>query len=152
MNGAQLHLLINHLPVLLPVIGATLIGFGILLASTEHKRIGAWLLVVSALSVIPVYLTGDPAEHIVKNYPEISRLLIHDHENSALLSLIALEITGVASLLLLYDSYYKTRFSLKIRTWIALLLLSLISFVFIARTAHLGGLIRHEEIRNGDRF
>jgi uncharacterized membrane protein len=152
MNAAQLHLLLNHLPVLVPVIGILLISVGLLLKTSEVRNAGAWLIFFGALSAVPVYLTGNPTSDILKNYPGASRLLIEDHQSSALTSLIILEITGIVSMIVVYMTRAKKTFSKQSWPWILLVGLSLISFGFMARTAHLGGLIRHEEIRSGDRF
>jgi len=152
MNAAQLHLLLNHLPVLLPIVGAGLIAIGLALKSSEIREAGVWLLIFSALAAIPVYLSGEPTQNILKNYPGTSRLLIEDHESSALPALILLEVTGVVSLLFAYQLRIKKNAINKTWMWGLLILLSVISFSLVARTAHLGGLIRHEEIRNSDRF
>jgi uncharacterized membrane protein len=152
MNGAQLHLLINHVPVLIPFIGAIMIAIGLAMKSPGLRETGVWLIVIAAVCAIPVYLTGEAAEQVLKNYPGTSRLLIEDHQGSAQISLILIEITGAAGLLFLYGSRFKRPFILWTWIWGLLLLLCSLSFVSMARTAHLGGLIHHEEIRGSDRF
>lgn len=152
MNGAQIHLLLNHLPVLVPLIGTLLLAIGLIAKPTALRETGAWLLSFGALSVIPVYLTGDRAESVIKNYPDVSRLLISDHRNAALLSLSLLLAVGALSLVFIFGSRTRKRFASNHWAWSVLFILTLISFGFMARTAHLGGLIRHEEIRSSDRF
>jgi len=152
MNPAQFHLLVNHLPVLVPAIGSLLAGSGLLLNSKDLRQAGAWLVVLGAVAAIPTYLSGDPAENVLKNYPGTSRLLIKDHESSALVSMILLEFTGAVALLFAYGTQAKKAFADKRWAWAILLFLSAVSFVFVARTAHMGGLIHHEEIRSSDRF
>jgi uncharacterized membrane protein len=152
MNGAQFHLLLNHLPVLIPLISVAFILGSFLLKSLEVREAGAWLLALGALVAIPVYLTGESAENVVKNYPNISRLLIEDHEASALSALIALETAGAVSLAFIFGCRTSRSFVKKVWPWGILIAVSLFSFGFMAQTAHLGGFIRHEEIRNNDRF
>jgi uncharacterized membrane protein len=153
MNGAQLHLLLNHLPVIVPTIGAFVVVYALLFKSAEVKFVGAGLIVVGAICAIPAYLTGLQAESIVKNYPEVSRLLIEDHQTAAWIALIVLEVAGALNLGLVVCSHFKVRFvTQKRRFWIAGVAVTLISSVVVARAAHMGGLIRHEEIRTTDRF
>jgi uncharacterized membrane protein len=145
VNGAQLHLLLNHLPVILPLVGIPVLVAGIILRSVQIEAVGLWILVASGLAAIPTYLTGSPAEKVVKNYPGVSRLLIDEHEASALKALILIELSAVASLFLLIITHLKWPTRMVWRTGVVLL--TLIAFVLVARAAHLGGLIRHEEIQ-----
>jgi len=152
MNGAQIHLLLNHMPLFLPAIGAGLVAFGLIAKSRDNRNMGAGLILIGAIAAIAVYLTGEGAENILKNYPGSSRLLIEDHAAAALPTLIMLELSGAASLVLLYGSRTKKAFGEKRWVWGMLLLLSAVALIAVARTAHLGGLIRHEEIRGNDRY
>ena len=152
MNGAQIHLLLNHLPLLLPLVGAALICFGLIFKSHDVREAGAWSLVVAGLIAIPVYFTGAPAEDVLKNYPDASRLLIGDHRSSALIALLVVGGVGLVCARLLYSLRKNASRSVATPVWLALVLLSLVSFGFLAKTAHLGGVIRHEEIRRSDRF
>ncbi|MEO5969219.1 MAG: hypothetical protein ABIQ95_04765, partial [Bdellovibrionia bacterium] len=88
MNGAQLHLLLNHIPLFLPLFGGSALGLGLILKSSDVKKFGLCLLFASALAAIPAYLTGVPAERVVKNYPGILRAAIEAHQAAALISLI----------------------------------------------------------------
>lgn len=145
MNGAQLHLLTNHLPVIIPLVGMAVLLVGMIAKSGEIRKVGLWILLASALTAIPAYLSGSGAERQVKNYPGVSRNLIHEHEKAAKFAFIFNEVVGAACLLLLLALHLgkKTRPEL---LWFVLLA-CLFTFVVMARTAHLGGKIRHEEIR-----
>ena len=151
-NGAQWHLLLNHLPVVIPLIGAAMLGLGFVFRSRHLLRTGGSLITVAALSAIPVFLTGEPAEAVVKNYPGASRLLIHDHQAAALWALIGLEVAGGVSVIaILAETFHK---SPRIRRvgWGAAIFASVMALGWVSWTAHLGGLIAHEEIRTSDRF
>jgi uncharacterized membrane protein len=150
LNGAQLHLLINHFPVLIPLLGAPVLALGLLRRSETLRDVGGAFLVFGALAAIPVYLTGQPAESVIKNYPGTSRMLIHDHEGVALFALIWAELSGAAALALLLFARLGKPLARRSWPWVAVILLSLVTFIVMARTAHLGGLIRHEEIRGTD--
>ena len=147
MNGAEFHLLFNHLPVILSLVAGSLIAIGIFAGSKPVQNVGLGLMVTAALTAIPTYLSGEKAENIVKNFPGITRGAIHEHEDAAWTSLLFLEVTGALSLALILAPRFKRKIPRPV--WATLLLLSLVSFVLMARTAHLGGLIRHEEIRPG---
>lgn len=148
MNAAQIHLALNHLPVVLPLIAAPLLAIGLLRGSLDVQRVAWGLLFLAALTAWPVYLSGEPTESIVKNYPGVSRLAIHDHQQAALYTLIALQIVG---LLALGRSLLASKKTVKVPRLVdfTLALLALIAFTLVARTGHLGGLIRHEEIQRG---
>ena len=62
MNGAQLHLLANHLPVIIPLVGMAVLLIGMLAKSSEIRKVGLWILLASALTAIPAYLSGSGAE------------------------------------------------------------------------------------------
>ena len=146
VNGAQLHLVLNHLPVIIPLVGIPIVLVGLYFKSTTLQKTGLALLVVGGLTAAPAYLTGEPAEKVVKNYPGANRHLIHTHEDSALYALIAVEIVAVVSLGFLI-AFHLNRGIPKIG-WAGLTVLSLLAIVILMKTAHLGGEIRHEEIRS----
>jgi len=148
-NAAEIHLVLNHFPVILPLTGIGVLLAGLALRLAEVMRVAFCLLVAGALFAIPTYLTGGPAAAVVKNYPEISRLLIHDHRESGTISFALLGAMGLYSGVLLFISFRRSvpRAALGL-----LLLFAIACSVSVARTAHLGGEIRHEEVRLSDRF
>jgi uncharacterized membrane protein len=147
MNLAHVHLLLNHIPVLGTVFGLILLIIAILRKSEELRKVCLGTFVVVTLLAIPVYLTGDPAENIVKNLPGVSKPTIDAHDDAAGASLIALSILGVVSLAGLILEW-KSRPAPR---WFGTLLLalSLIATGMMAWTANLGGQIRHSEVRSG---
>jgi uncharacterized membrane protein len=146
MDSTHLHLMLNHFPVLGIMIGFLILLWGVLRGFEEVKTVGLVVLVLTAIAAIPVYLTGEPAEEIVENLPGVSEQIIELHEDSALFSLILAIATGVLAFAGLifkrFSSANVARFSMY-----AVLLLSFISGTLMARTAYLGGQIRHTEIR-----
>lgn len=145
MNWAYTHLLLNHIPHLVIPLALALLVFGMLKRSDELKRAALGIFVVTALFAVAIYLTGEPAEEVVEHLPGVSESAIEQHEESALASLIAIELLGLAALAGLA---VRGRFaSLSGRLVIASLLLAVVAGVLVARTANLGGRIRHTEIR-----
>jgi uncharacterized membrane protein len=147
INAAQIHLLLNHFPVLLPVVGAFLLLVGILFKLDWLKETAAWVFVLAALFAIPTFLSGEPAEEIVEKIQGVSRELIHEHEEMAEAALVAVEALGLSSLILVLGARFKKSFAALPALWLMLLGLSIVTCGLMGWTAHLGGVIRHEEIR-----
>ena len=146
MNWAHVHLLINHIPVLGTVFGALLLVFGIAKKNEEIKRVSLGIFVIIAVAAAPVYFTGEPSEEIVEYLPGVDESILEEHEESALISFIAVGILGVAAIGILWR--YRHTDMIPKRFVVAGLILSIIVFGLMAWTADLGGKIRHSEIRS----
>ena len=147
MNGAQIHLALNHLPIFGTLFGFLFLLFALLKNNRELKKAGLWLCLAAALGAIPTFLTGEPAEEVVENLAGIEVSRIEEHEQTALVALIAIEILGAASLAGLYFSR-KTAEPPE-RLVQACLILGLAALAIVGWTAHLGGQIHHPETRPG---
>ena len=91
----SLHILINHFPVVLTVVGAAIA----VLALFVRKR-GVWLyatatLTLAGISAIPTFLTGDPAAEQLRNSWYVTRQAIRAHDDSAEFTLWGLIIMGL---------------------------------------------------------
>lgn len=147
MNAAQIHLALNHLPVGLVLVGVPLLVAALLKKSKELRGAASLIILLSALTAIPVFLSGEPAEEIVEHRAGVSEGVIHDHEEAAELSLILIEILGALVLAAwLFDRFKSPTPS---PVWIGIVVLGLVNLGLLVRTAHLGGLIRHDELRSG---
>lgn len=143
-NGAQFHMLLNHLPV---------VGFiGIVLAllvtlkvkSPDVRRFVLLATVLVGLSALPSLWTGEPAEEVIEDLPGISKKLIHEHEELAEKATILAVITaGVAALAFFVQ---RRRPETMDKSIPAVLVLSLATAGLMGWAAHEGGLIRHPEI------
>lgn len=145
INWAHVHLMINHFPVI-GVLGALLVfGYGLIRKSDEVKLLGLGLFVLIALITIPVFLTGDAAEKVVKNLPGVTESSIGTHEEIALLALALIELLGVVAL----GGLFLFRKSVALAQWYITLILvvALAAAGTVGLTANLGGQIRHTEIR-----
>ena len=144
-NLTHLHLLLNHFPTV-----GFLIGLGLFLAaivgkSENLKRASLVIFFLIALLAIPTYLSGKAAQQAITGRPDVPEALIEMHQDSALLALVFMELTGFVAWLGLWQF---RRISRPAR-WnlTAVFLLSIITFGLMARTAIMGGEIRHPEIR-----
>jgi hypothetical protein len=99
MNWAHIHLALNHIPVLGTMFGLSLLGYAMLRRNDVLKKAACNLFVAVALLALPVYFTGEPAEEIVERAAGISRANIEAHEQSALISLVGVELLGVVGLI-----------------------------------------------------
>ena len=82
-NGAQFHMLVNHIPVI-GFIGVVLtLTLVLFVKSLDLRRFVLLATVLVGLSALPSLWTGEPAEELVEDAPGISKALIHDHEEIA---------------------------------------------------------------------
>ncbi len=145
MNWPHVHLLLNHIPVMGVPFGFLLLAVALARKSLELTKASLGVFAVAALITIPVYLAGEPTEEVVEHLPGISESFIEEHEESALVSLVAIEILGVLAL----AGLIRFRGS-SIPTWLVTtsLVLSLLTAISVGWTANLGREIRHPEIRS----
>lgn len=145
MNGAFLHLSINHLPVIGAPVALLLLAAGLLRKSRDLIQAGFIALVVVGAVFYPVMRTGGKAAGLVHNLPGIEGKQIHEHAEAADdYGLWPAIILGVLSLVGLWKSNQSFPTSLVAIALIGALYLSAV----MARVAHLGGLIRHPEIES----
>lgn len=146
MNGPHLHLILNHMPILGTAFGSLLLLLGLIKKSPDLKKTGLLFFVIAALVTIPTFYSGRASPRIVKELPGVTRPFIHDHAEAGEYAFIVVGILGALSLLGLILS---CRASSE-RNWVYLVcfVLSLPVGAAMARTAYLGGQIRHTEIRS----
>ena len=145
MNGAHLHLLLNHIPVLGTIFGLALLAFAVWRGSEDVKKAALGTFVIVGLLTIPTYLTGDPAWHTVKGLPGVSASVFHRHDNAASIAFTGSSILGVLAL----GGLIWFRGGKPVKRSFAALVLAAAVIVsgLMAWTANLGGQIRHTEIR-----
>jgi uncharacterized membrane protein len=147
MNAAYLHLILNHIPVLGVPFGLALLASAVFWRNETLRRAGWVTLVVVALVTVPVYLAGEGAEEIVEHEPGVSHDTIEEHEEIALVAVIAMEALGVLSLAGLLLS----RRAAGAPSWMGLGSLGLAVVVagLMGLTAYRGGKINHPEAHGG---
>lgn len=144
MNGAQIHLLINHLPVLGVPFGLFLGAFGLARREDAVAKAGLVVLVLAALSAYAAAWSGEGAEHVVERLVAgIDHPLIHAHEEWADRSAWAAYAVGLLALAAVGFSWGKP---LRRGLAVAAVALALVPSGLLAYAAHLGGEIRHTEL------
>ena len=146
MDASQIHLALNHVPLFFSIAGGLILLYGFIGKQDQIKFLSLYFMIVAALFTIPVYLTGEGTEEVVEKLPGVSEGLIGEHEEMAKIGLIIIIITGIAALITLI---IKKKVSLLKPALLLCVVLSFASFGVMAQTAHLGGQIRHSEIRSG---
>ncbi len=144
MNFAYMHLIINHIPLVGIPIALAFLGHGLWTRSASTQRFSLLILFGLAAMVLPVYLTGEPAEEVVEHLPGVLESFIESHEDAAKFSLILTLTTGAAAFLALWFQRVESKRRLINFGVMGLAILALLS---LAYTANLGGKIRHSELR-----
>lgn len=142
MSPAHLHLLLNHLPLIGIPFSLGFLVQSIRKHSDSSRNFALVVLLLSCLLSIPVYLTGEPAEDLIKTVVSgIDVRNIHEHEGVAQVSLILCIITGATALCALLLKRRQVRSSFTF----AAITLAFASTCTLAYTSFLGGKIRHTE-------
>lgn len=148
MTAVQIHLLLNHVSVLGLIVGLLVLGWGLLTRSREIRRLSLGMLFLTALLTVPVFLSGEKAEHLVESYPR-DEAAIEAHEEIAKPTLAAILATGLLALLLLMLETRNPEKSSPLPLVMLLVLSGTIGTGLVSSTAHQGGLISHPELRSG---
>jgi lysylphosphatidylglycerol synthetase-like protein (DUF2156 family) len=145
MNASQVHLALTHLPVILSLVGMVVLALSFARNNISARKVALYILIVAGIAALPVFFTGEGAEEVVEKFSGVSESVIEKHEEVALFALIA--ILGAAVLSLVSVSRFIPATTAKPIS-VIVLIISLVSTGFMVQTAHLGGQIRHTEIRN----
>ena len=147
MNAVQLHLVLTHFPIVGFIAAGGLLFYALWRGSREARLIALVGIALAGLIVLPVLATGDASEEQVEHMPGVSETLLHRHEDAAEVAGTLATVTGILALLVLGLERWapgKARMG-------ALLLVVLVvaSTASVGWAGHLGGRIRHPELRAG---
>jgi uncharacterized membrane protein len=145
MNEAHFHLMVNHFPIIAPIIGILVMLGGYYFRSEVIKRTAYGIFIIGAILAIPAFVSGEGAEEIVERIPGINKSFIETHEEIADIFAVLSYILGGISILGIWASIKHKSFSKTLS--IITILFSLIVVFFAARTGTSGGEIIHTEIR-----
>lgn len=148
MNDAHLHLVLNHLPIIGLLIGTLILLVGILLKSPVSKKIALTVILLSSISAIPSFSSGEGAEEVVEHMEGMTKEthhLIHEHEEKAELFMPFAWTLIVLSLISIFLEWKKNKIAKFIQ--IATLLVALVATYIAREVGTSGGEISHPEIR-----
>lgn len=151
MNAAHLHLMVNHVSLFA-------VGFGLLALlwfffrnSKEMLIAAVFLFALGGASGWITVETGEEAEDIVEQSTGESQVvkgLIHEHEEAAEKVNILCTVLAIAGFGLFWGVHTKAGWAKPLKY--VVLVLALAAVAGLARTANLGGLISHPEIRSAE--
>ena len=145
MNSVEMHLALTHVPVILSLVGLVILIVAILKRNRTLTKTSYIIILIAGVAALPVFFSGEGAEEAVEHLPGISEAIIERHEEVAKLAMIAIAATGALSLAALFFLRWVVASHILKAT---VLLLAVTSGGLMAQTAHLGGQIRHSEIRS----
>lgn len=146
MTSTEIHLMLNHLPVLGTLFGIVILFIGIFKSNKMVTIIALSFLLFSGFMSLPVNKSGENAEHVVEEYPGVSHDQIHEHEE---LAESVMPLALVMALLSAFAIYFQVKSHPRARiSAISVLIIALVTFVLMALVAHEGGKIRRPDLRN----
>ncbi len=145
LNAAQLHLLVNHMPL-------AALGFSFLIliwGKTKNNmaiiKVAFALLILGGFFAAASFLSGDEAKELVENLPNFSKDHANEHELAAKFGLWWTIFTAVIAAFGFFQLIKKG--SLARWLFYSILFFNLFTLTVLARTNHLGGQISHPELR-----
>ncbi len=141
LDWPHAHLLINHFPIILAVMGAA----AVVLALIRHWR-GVWLYAVASLffmglSAFPAVFTGKRADHALNDPWYIVHGTIDRHEEAAELAMWIMIVTGLIALYAWWSAMHQEDRDRAPAVWLRMLVLvgALASVGTVSWAAWLGG-------------
>ncbi len=147
MNEAHIHLVVNHLPIIFPVVGVIVLITGFVFKSNVVKRTAFMIFMLGALTAIFAMKSGEGAEDVVEKINGISKEMIETHEESAEVFAVLAYVLGGLSLIGLWANVKQKPFS-QISS-IIVFVFAIVVLFFAKQAGTTGGEIRHTEIRSG---
>lgn len=147
MSESHLHLLTNHVSLFGLVFGLIILALG-LFRKSEDLKLGATIIfLIAGLMILPAYETGEGSEDVVEKIATVKHDDIEEHEEAAKWArIVTLALAAIAIYALIRFRKDKT---IPQGLSIAMFVVALFGFTVVARTAYLGGFIRHTEIHEG---
>lgn len=155
MDGSYPHVLVNHFPIILSLLG---LGAAVMALATRRRTV--WLyatatMVLAAATAVPTLLTGETAEEGIEESYWASRRAIHEHEEAGEFATYATVLAGLVSA---FAWYRLTRgrggdaeasaagTTAGLPTWLGALVVvtALASAGAMARAGYESGFIRHK--------
>ena len=146
MNAAHFHLIVNHLPIVFPLVGLIVLLVGFYTKSNIVKRTSFLIFFLGAIAAVVAMLSGEGAEEVVEKINGIDERFIEAHEDAAFNLAMASYLLGGLSILALWSSWKQKSYARLLPGIV--LTMSMITLLFAASAGTSGGEIRHTEIRN----
>lgn len=148
MDPTRVHLFITHLPVFGLFLGFLALAYGFIRNDRQVKIVSLSIVLIATIGAFIAFQTGEGAEETAEHIAGVSEDVIHEHEESAEFAILFFYGVGILSLVALYLETKSKRYARELS--LAVLALTAVTFFIVARTATLGGKIRHTEIVDGN--
>ena len=145
MNDAHFHLLVNHLPIIIPIVGLLILIGGFITRSAIVKCTACSVFILGAICTIPAAISGEGAEEVVEELELADHHIIHEHEEAAEIFILFSYALGALAILGLWANLKEKSFSTVIN--VIILALSIVVIFLGSNAGTTGGEIRHTEIR-----
>jgi len=146
MNDAHLHMVVNHFPIIGTILGLGILVAGIILKNNSVKNTAYSLFILGAVFAAFSMGTGEGAEEIAKKLPDVTKHIIHEHEEMAEKLAIVLYLLGVIAIGGIYLNIKKHP-KVKLVSFLAVVV-ALVGVFLAIETGTTGGEVRHTEIRS----
>ncbi len=150
MDELHLHLVVNHLPLIFPIVGIIILIIGILAKSEVSNRNAYIIFILGAITSFVAMQTGENAENSATKIAGLSDSLIEKHEEISEIFAALTYGLGVISLAALIVSFRNSLIS-KYAPFVVGIL-AIICLFFAQKIGTTGGEIRHKEIRSSYYF
>lgn len=149
MDAAYLHLLVNHFPIVLAVVGAIAAVVALFSGHRSTWAFALGALFLAGVTVYPAAFTGEQAEHVMEKAWFIDKARLEAHENAAQLALWSTLASGLLAALAIWrerTAYTGGRTVLAAPTWLraVIAVAGLVSAGLLGRTAWAAGHIVHK--------
>lgn len=145
MNEAHWHLVVNHLPIIFPLVGLIVMVTGWISKSDAIKRTAFMIFILGAVATFAAMATGEGAEEVIEQGGKAAKSYIEEHEEIAETFALLSYIVGGISLAGLWASSKNKNFARSIA--IVVMLFSVVVLYFASQAGTTGGEISHPEIR-----
>jgi uncharacterized membrane protein len=145
MDWVQIHLALNHVPVVGVPLLVVMLMAGWWRKSNELIRLALWSVLLMTVAAIAIKFTGDFAAEQSASRLEAARDLVTRHEEAGDQVTTAVFLLGLLAAVALVLA----RRGRPVSRWVLILVVSagvVTSFLY-ARSAHTGGQISHPELR-----
>lgn len=145
MNDAHQHLIVNHFPIIGLLFATGILIFALFSKSISLKNTAYVLFIIVAAFGFLSMFTGEGAEEMVEDLPNVGHKIIHYHEEQAETFVVFLYAAAILSFIGLFLNV-KKHSKANILAY-ATLAAAVIGIVFAKSVGTSGGEIRHTEIR-----
>jgi uncharacterized membrane protein len=138
-------MIVNHFPIIGTIFGFGILIIGLFLKNKTLLNTSYGLFIVAAIFAAISMGTGEGAEELVEDMPNIGKQIIHEHEELAEKLAVLLYVLGGLSLVGLYLNF-KNHSKAKLLSFL-ILGIATAGLFLVQKVGTSGGEIRHTEIR-----